>query len=154
MFKKRKSEEDIRYDKRVSKLLVDIQHAFDWLMEHTRGIVYIVVSKDDYGNNLQEDWSISIRAEDILNRVNAANPYHIWTFTEHVVTFTDTKGKDRKINIDKDIRCIHVPHSSSDVKIGEISNSGNIRTGEIFVMGIMLNSYLSELTSPPTFTAN
>lgn len=154
MFKKRKSEEDIRYEKRVTKLLVDIQHAFDWLAEHQKGIVFIVVSKDDYGHNLQEDWSVSFRAQDIVSRVSANLDYHFWTFIETVDQFMSTKGYSRKRNVDMDIKCINVPIFSSNTKVGDVSKSKNHRTGEILALGIAWNRFMSELTSPPRFNSN
>lgn len=151
--KKRKSEEQKRYDKRVQNMLVNMQYGFDWLRDNPNGAVYIIVSQDDYGHNLEEDWSVSVKAENICRNLDRKCEYYFWDYTstseeylKERVNVTDIYGTPIKTIYKKNFFTKH-----HDIQIGEVSSSGNHRTGKIFIMGIMLNSYVKEITSPIPF---
>lgn len=140
MSRRRKTEEEIRLEKRVAAITSYYEKAMEHLDKNPDHTCYIVLSNDDYGNNFEEDTTTYIRSiipiEEVTESVDSK--YFTWIFSETTQGYFKMMAEANSLKATTYFAnlCHRV---DSDTPIGHVSNSGNLRKGYLAIAGIMLS---------------
>lgn len=140
MSRQRKTEEDIRLDKRVAAVSSYYYTAMQYLEKNPDHTCYIVLSNDDYGNNFEEDTSVYVRTIVPIEEVTEGtdSKYFTWVFSRTTEQYFRMLAEANAL-ISTTLFLNTCSHVASFTPIGHRTPSGNIRKGHIAIAGIMLS---------------
>ena len=138
-------ETEQRLQKRVDKTFGKFEQFYKIVQGNdgnarTSKAIHIVISRDDYGNNFQEDAIVFNRIVDrIENEVEGGLArWFCWCYTIDTMSFMANPELDTLYTWNG---CkLH-----TEILVGQRSKSGNLRRGEVFVMGVINRKYLENI---------